>query len=161
VRAQITVDGHLAGPALILVDVDYQARTRGGTEMEGIREGKAVFKSTTRAAGVTLLALAAGDDSHAGSRDKAAVGLGLLLLSALTSASADVRHWPTLPSTVQVLALAVEPGEHTLAVEFLDTRGNVLHYLTQETAVDVPQGGESYYYFRSLPRWDPNPKVTQ
>ena len=33
----------LLGETAILCDVDYQARTLGGTEMEGIRAGKAVF----------------------------------------------------------------------------------------------------------------------
>lgn len=153
-RAQVWIDGELAGPTYILTDVDYQARTRGGTEMEGIRKGKAVFKSVTRAAGVGALILASGDDSRKGSRDKALIGAGLLLLSALTSTSADTRHWPTLPSTVQAATFDVAPGSHTLRVEFLGSSGSVLPDLTQEWSIDVPEGTDSYYLFRSLPRLD-------
>jgi hypothetical protein len=159
-RAQIWIDGELRGPTAIMVDVDYQARTRGGTEMEGIRKGKAVLKSVTRTAGVTALVLAANDDSRRGARDKAAAGLGLLLLSALTSSEADVRYWPTLPSTVQALALDVAPGDHELRIDFLSANGTVLPDLTQVWTVNVPDGGESYYCFRSLPKLDRIPRAT-
>jgi len=159
-RAQAWLDGNLVGPSYTLIDVDYQARTRGGTEMEGIRKGKAVFKTVTGAAGVGALVLAAGDHSNAGARDKAIAGVGLLLLSALTSASADVRHWPTLPSTVQGIAIETTPGDHTLRIQFLDATGHVLSDLDQSWSVHVPQGGESWYLFRSLPGLDRLPRVT-
>ena len=159
-RAQAWLDGNLVGPSYTLIDVDYQARTRGGTEMEGIRKGEAVFKTVTGAAGVGALVLAAGDHSNAGARDKAIAGVGLLLLSALTSASADVRHWPTLPSTVQGIAIETTPGDHTLRIQFLDATGHVLSDLDQSWSVHVPQGGESWYLFRSLPGLDRLPRVT-
>lgn len=153
-RAQVWIDGKLRGPTWMLADVDYQARTRGGSEMEGIRQGKAVFKSVSRAAGIGALYLAAGDSSSAGARDKALVGAGLLVLSALTATHADTRHWPTLPSTVQAAAFDVPPGEHTLRIDFLSASGQVLTDLTQTCTVQVPAGSESYYMFRSLPRMD-------
>ena len=159
-RARVWLDDRPMGQSHILVDVDYQARTRGGTEMEGIRKGKAVFKSVTRAAGVTALVLAAGDDSHSGARDKALAGFGLLLLSALTASTADVRHWPTLPSTVQALALDVAPGDHRLRIQFLDAAGGVLPDLEQSWSVRAPDAGENWYVFRSLPGLDKLPPVT-
>ncbi len=153
-RAQVWIDDTLRGPTWTLADVDYQARTRGGSEMEGIRQGKAVFKSVTRAAGIGALYLAAGDSSSTGARDKALVGAGLLVLSALTATRADTRHWPTLPSMVQVAAFDVPPGEHTLRIDFLSSSGMVLSDLTQTCTVQVPANSESYYMFRSLPRMD-------
>ncbi len=150
-RAQIWIDGELRGPTFMLADVDYQAQTRGGTEMEGIRRGKAVFKSVARTAGTTALILAAGDESRAGSRDKALIGAGLLVVSALTASQADVRHWPTLPSSVQGAAFTVAPGVHEVRIDFLSGEGQVLADLSQTWSVDVPEGGESYYLFRSLP----------
>lgn len=153
-RAQVWIDGQLRGPTWMLTDVDYQARTRGGSEMEGIRQGKAVFKSVSRAAGIGALYLAAGDSSSAGARDKALVGAGLLVLSALTATRADTRHWPTLPSTVQAAAFDVPPGEHTLRIDFLSASGQILSDLTQTCTVQVPANSESYYLFRSLPRMD-------
>ena len=153
-RAQVWIDGKLCGPTWTLADVDYQARTRGGSEMEGIRQGKAVFKSVSRAAGIGALYLAAGDSSSAGARDKALVGAGLLVLSALTATRADTRHWPTLPSMVQVAAFDVPPGEHALRIDFLSASGQLLTDLTQTCTVQVPANSESYYMFRSLPRMD-------
>lgn len=152
-RAQILLDGNLLGTTSILADVDYQARTRGGTEMEGIRQGKAVFKTASGLAGAILLGHGI-NDRGAGRRDALIAGGSLLLLSLLTSASADIRHWPTLPSTVQALVADVAPGSHRLRVEFLDARGWTIPDLTQDWTVVVPQQGESYYLFRSLPGLD-------
>jgi len=151
--ARLTLDGRDLGSTVVLTDVDYQARTRGGTEMEGIRKGKAVFKSTAGAAGIVLLGHGAGQYGRQQATEMTAGGL-LLLLSALTSTEADVRHWPTLPSTVQVLVADVSPGEHDLQIEFLDGRGVVRPELTQVWKVRVPEQGESYYLFRSLPGLD-------
>ncbi len=151
VRAQVVLDGRLHGPSYTLVDVDYQARTRGGTEMEGIRQGKAVFKSVSRTAGIGALILASGDDSRSGRRDKAIVGGALLLASALTSTAADTRYWSTLPSTVQGMAIDAAPGKHELRVQFLDASGRVLADMEQSWSIDIPEGRESWYLFRSLP----------
>jgi tetratricopeptide (TPR) repeat protein len=153
VRARATVDGRRGGNAAILLDVDYQASTLGGTAMQGIREGKAVFKSVSAVAGIVLLdqALRSHERHKDAARTQAIVGGALLLASLLTSTSADVRYWPTLPSTVQVLTLDVAPGPHEVVVEFLDASGRVLPTLSQRVTAEVPVGGESWYLFRSLP----------
>ncbi len=157
-HAQVWIDGESRGPTWTLADVDYQARTRGGTEMEGIRQGKAVFKSVTRAAGIGALYLAAGDSSSTGARDKALVGAGLLVLAALTSTRADTRHWATLPSTVQAATFDVAPGEHTIRIDFHSSNGQVIPELTQTFVVTTREGAESYCMFRSLPRMDRFPR---
>lgn len=150
VRAQATVDGRPVGSSAILLDVDYQARTLGGTEMEGIREGKAVFKTASLVSGVVLLDQASKARGNAQAAMAIAGGVALLF-GLLTSASADVRYWPTLPSTVQVLALDVPPGSHDVIVEFLDANGRVLPSLSQRTTAVVPPQGEAWFLFRSLP----------
>jgi hypothetical protein len=149
-RARATLGGRSLGASAILCDVDYQARTLGGTEMEGIRKGKAVFKTASAVAGVLLLNQAARDHGDS-ARTQAIAGGVLLLASLLTSSSADVRHWPTLPSTVQVLTAEVPPGTHRLDVEFLDARGRPLPELTQSCDLVVPATGEAWQLFRSLP----------
>ena len=63
----------------------------------------------------------------------------------------DSRHWATLPSTVHVLTADLPPGEHQLRVEFLDEGGRIIPPFQQTWLVDVPEGGESIYHFRSLP----------
>lgn len=149
-RARVTLDGRSLGASTILVDVDYQARTLGGTAMEGIRQGKAVFKTGAAVAGIVLLDQASRDrgDSR---RTQAIVGGALLLASLLTSTSADVRHWPTLPSTVQVLTAVVPPGRHQVVVDFQDGAGRDLPSLRQVRDIDVPATGEAWQLFRSLP----------
>jgi len=148
--AQATIGGRSLGASTILCDVDYQARTLGGTAMEGIRKGKAVFKTGAAVAGIVLLdqaSRARGDTA----RTQAIAGGALLLASLLTSTSADVRYWPTLPSTVQVLTAEVPPGTHELVVDFLDGAGHVLPSLRQVRTLEVPATGEAWALFRSLP----------
>ena len=112
VAAVASLDGESIGRSTVLNDVLYQARTLGGTVMEGIRQGKAVFRRSSRIAGVVLIdeALRNRDKDEDKAKAQAIVGGALLLLSALTAAEADVRHWPTLPSTVQVITAEVPPG---------------------------------------------------
>ncbi len=157
VRARVSIDGRDLGPSgvsAILVDVDYQARTLGGTAMEGIRKGKAIFKTASTAAGVVLLSQAAKDRGDS-ARTQAIAGGALLLAGLLTSSSADIRHWPTLPSTVQALTVNVPPGEHVIDVDFLDANGRPIPSLRQRAQTIVPQKGESWHLFRSLPRVAP------
>lgn len=152
-RARVRLDGRLLGETVVLADLDYQARTLGGTEMEGIRKGKAVFKKTSLIGGAALLHIASRDRGDS-ARTAAIAGAGLIALGLLTSTSADVRHWPTLPSTVQVLTTDAAPGAHTLELEFLDGAGRVVPDLNQTWPLDIPAASETYYLFRSLPGLD-------
>jgi len=149
----LLVECGLAPAKVVLADLDYQARTLGGTEMEGIRKGKAVFKKTSLIGGAALLHVASrgrGDSA----RTSAIVGGGLILFGLLTSTAADIRHWPTLPATVQALTANVTPGPHTLVIEFLDAAGRAVPELHQTWSIDVPNASQTYYLFRSLPGLD-------
>ncbi len=150
-RAQASIDGESIGAATILSDVVYQAQTLGGTVMEGIREGKAVFKRSTRVSGVVLLDDALRTKDRDEAQAKAIVGGALLLLSALTAAAADTRHWSTLPSTVQVLVADVAPGRHELVVDFVDAGGAPVAALNRVLDVDVPDDGQAWVMVPSLP----------
>ena len=150
-RAKASVDGESIGAATILSDVVYQAQTLGGTVMEGIREGKAVFKRSTRISGVVLLDDALRTNDRDEAQAKAIVGGALLLLSALTAAAADTRHWSTLPSTVQVLVADVAPGRHELVVDFVDAGGAPVAALRRVLDVDVPDEGQAWVMVPSLP----------
>lgn len=153
VAAVASLDGEPIGESSILSDVVYQAQTLGGTAMEGIREGKAVFKSSTRLAGAILLdeALRNRRRDKDKAQAQAVVGGALLALSAMTAAAADVRHWPTLPSSVQALVAEVSPGQHELVVDFLDGRGAPLPRLRRRLQIDVPEVGETWLLVPSLP----------
>jgi hypothetical protein len=133
-----------------LADLDYQASTRGGRVMEGIREGKAVFKEAAGVAGVVLLDSAingGGDDV----RGQAIVGGALLLASILTASRADTRHWATLPKHVHALAAEVPPGRHEVRIEFLGPSGVPVPRLAKVLLVDIVEGRDSLVAARGLP----------
>lgn len=158
--ARVRLDGEDVGRTSVICDVDYQARTLGGTEMEGIRKGKAVFKTGALIAGETMLRIAVAQSFSGRRKDRdrartnAIIGGGLMLFGVLTSTRADIRHWPTVPATVQALCLQTKPGAHDLTIEFLDDQGRVLADLRQEWSIEVAADSESYYLFRSLPGLD-------
>lgn len=153
VAAVASVGGESIGRSSILNDVVYQAQTLGGTAMEGIRKGKAVFKRSSRISGAILLneGIQNRDRDKDKARAQAIVGGALLLLSALTSTSADTRHWPTLPSTVQVITADVEPGSHELVVDFVDGRGQPVRRLQHRLTIEVAESGETWLLVPSLP----------
>lgn len=153
-RVTLRVDGRELGTAPPLLDLRYQATTMGGTAMEGIRQGKAVFKDVSSKSGVVLLHHAATGgfgDSDKGRATAAVVGGALLALGALTRAEADVRHWPTLPAYVHALPLSLPPGPHELELRFTRADGAVVSGLDQRATIDVPKTGEAYFYFRGIP----------
>lgn len=79
----------------------------------------------------------------------ALAGTGLLLK--LTS-QGDVREWETLPRTVFLLPMHVQPGKHDVTIDFPDTFG------VQQTWRDlqIPQDGEATYYMR-MQRYNSGP----
>jgi hypothetical protein len=152
-RAEVFVDGASVGEPMLLVDLDYQARTRGGREMAGIREGKAVFKDVTETAGTVLL-YAGMLDRDRGARDKLLAGGALLLASLFSRPEADVRHWEILPQRVAALAVAVEPGRHEVRIVF---SGGAAGRLERVQFVDVAERTDALVLFRSIPGPNPTP----
>lgn len=149
-RAVVSVDGQVIGETAILTDVNYQATTRGGTAMEGVRNGKAILKAGLAITGVEVMKSAMHDrDVQRGAAKATAAGV-FILLAWLISADADARHWPTLPSTVQAVTADVAPGRHRLRVDFLDATGVPLGGLHQEAEIVVPTAGEAWFLVRSL-----------
>ena len=152
VGARASLDGRNLGRSWILSDVDFQAMTRGGTAMEGIRKGKAVFKTSAEIAGIALLDDSLSEDNHNSAATKAIVGGGLLALAMLTATSADTRYWPTLPSTVQVLTAKVPPGQHELTIDFVNRHGHELPALRHVMTVTIPKSGETWVLCPSIPQ---------
>jgi hypothetical protein len=148
--AEVFVDGASLGLTTLLADLDYQAQTRGGRAMQGIREGKAVFKTAAALAG-TVLVLDGLDDGGSGGTGRAVAGLALLLASLLTSAEADTRHWETLPQFVHALAAEVPPGWHEVRIEFHRPDGSRVRSMSQTRTVEIRDGRDTVLLFRSLP----------
>ena len=135
------------------VDLGFQATTRGGRVMDGILRGKAVFKEVAELGGAVILNDALEKslkDNDAKVGGQLALGGGLLLLSALTRAEADIRHWHLLPSYTYIWVGRVEPGLHHLELRFQDPRGAELPKYRQAWHY-VPFSGDSLnvHYFRA------------
>ncbi|MCA8969519.1 MAG: tetratricopeptide repeat protein [Planctomycetes bacterium] len=132
--ARVFVDGVLRGTTEVIGDVDFQANTRGGRWLDGIREGKAVFKEVSGTAGTVLLLEGIDRD------DKGLMLAGAIALlgSLFISVDPDLRCWRTLPDTLQAIALDVTPGEHTVFVEFIATDGRVDPQYSREYRITVP-----------------------
>ncbi|HLP78708.1 MAG TPA: hypothetical protein VK327_17520, partial [Candidatus Paceibacterota bacterium] len=144
-----------AGPCDDLV---FQATTRGGRVMDYVLGNKAVFKSTTSAAGdVGIIAGAALIGTQQGRHSSAdEVGLGLLAagllskaFSAATTPDADVRSWDNLPRYLTFATVQLPPGQHAATIEFQDAAGRPLPNLTKNITINVPADGKDKVVFVS------------
>ncbi|MFO1501384.1 MAG: hypothetical protein U1G07_23845 [Verrucomicrobiota bacterium] len=125
-------------------DLSFQATTRGGRVMDHILANKAVFKSSTDAAG--NVGLLGGLVVAGTSRDRTAqeVGLGLAaaglvtkIVSAVSTPAADTRAWENLPQFLSFAAVELPPGEHTASIEFLDAAGRPLSGLSRKVTMTI------------------------
>ena len=159
VAARVTVDGVAAGATETLCDVPFQAATRGGRVMDGVRKGKAVFKEVSRAAGVVMMRQGLLGRRHSKkTRDALVVaGAGALLVSALVSAEADVRCWRTLPDTIQAFAARIPPGRRRVRVDFVDAGGRPLAGYAREVEIDISADDTLVLHLRSLANQTPIP----
>lgn len=152
--AEISVDGQIAHAAPY-DDLFFQATTRGGRVMDHILANKAVFKTSTDVAG--NVGIIAGVIA-ASQRDRTSqeVGLGLIaagvvskIVSASTTAAADIRAWDNLPRYLSFASLSLPAGPHTAKVEFFDQYGNLLPPLTKTITLNVPSNGKDKVVFVS------------
>ncbi len=125
-------------------DVGFQATTRGGRVMDHILGNKAVFKSTTDAAGT--VAMLGGFTTAAASRDRTAqeVGLGIALaglatklVSAATVPAADTRTWDNLPRYLSFASVPLPAGQHVATIQFLNSAGQVQTNLTKTITLNI------------------------
>lgn len=104
----------VGAPQWVIGDVNFQATTRGGREIDGIMSGKAKFKDSAGAIGDTALQVgqqAAMVGALSGNRDMANAGLigmfaGLIAkgVEQATTPAADLRGWEALPGKVVMIS---------------------------------------------------------
>lgn len=138
------------GKAVPYDDLVFQATTRGGRVMDHVLANKAVFKSSTDAAGNAALITGAVLATH---RDTEVAGLAVMgaglvskIFSSAATPEADVRTWDNLPRFLSFVAFEAPPGEHTLTVDFLDEAGRVLGGQTRTVTVTVTAGRDKVIY---------------
>jgi tetratricopeptide (TPR) repeat protein len=127
-------------------DLQWQATTRGGREMDHILANKAVFKDVTKgvaiAGGVTSFMLADPNQiarrGYPGEAALIAGGVAAVAgaLTLATKTEADIRAWDNLPRYLTFAPLQFAPGEHNISVEFRDANGRTIS--TRSVKVTVP-----------------------
>lgn len=137
--------------ALHMVEnIYWQAATRGGRAVDSIIEGKVAFAQGTAEAGNLLTDLSEISAASSGSRwttgrtdvtsrTIGALGVAALLFSSKARPAVDDRYWDNLPDAVHVVPLSLDPGEHTVTIEFFDEDGDLLPDLSRTVKVTVPQ----------------------
>jgi hypothetical protein len=117
---------------------DIAAIARRGLEDE---MGRILFRTALRAIGKYALTRAA---------EKEDEGLGTLvnLLGAITE-KADTRTWITLPSTIQIARVVVEPGVHDVVVDCFGPHGQRIDSVKFED-VDVAAGEVRFLSHRTF-----------
>jgi len=103
-------------------DINYQATTRGGREMDNVLGSQASFKSAADTGGDVLIATGAvGTGNSDADLILFAGGLLFKVLSSATHPEADIRYWHNLPARFEIIPLKFAPGTHTL--QLLRTNG--------------------------------------
>jgi len=145
-RVRITVDGAVVGTAARSADLYREATTRGERGVQGILDGKAIFKDGTTIGGAVIL-------THADKNEHKLIGAGLLALGLLTSAEADVRYWETLPGEIHLWSGRLEPGvKHEIRVETLDSDGKTIRGARiYRATLELRAGDDRLLYVRSGP----------
>jgi tetratricopeptide (TPR) repeat protein len=124
-------DGKALVDPVMAGDLNFQATTRGGREIDGIIAGKAQFKDTAGNIGnasMQIGAQAAALGIVSGNRDLGNAGMiGLLVgmvakgVEQATTPAADIRGWDSLPGKVMVISaneIANAPLEFTVSGAF-------------------------------------------
>lgn len=136
-----------------LGDLEYQATTRGGREMDNILKDKATAKKTMEVSGNIFFVIGYGL-VIAGARTMSAPPLGMALLcsgagcyvmgltlhvtGALMNPAADGRYWRNIPNQFHIVPLKLPAGQHQVTFtgyKHFDTVGMSVYNIT------VPEGG--------------------
>lgn len=111
-----------------LADINFQATTRGGREMDAVLQDKASVKSGMEASGNILIVVGLGlvASANGGSEGDAimmCIGGGCILvggvfhvIGACINPDADIRYWKNLPGEFLIVPLVLPEGEHEITV---------------------------------------------
>jgi tetratricopeptide (TPR) repeat protein len=102
-------------PVSEVANISYQALTRGGRRMDGILNGKTVYRSTTVGTGQLITEIGNNVGGYGGLA-MALIGVAVQGIGGAMSPEADTRSWQLLPSAFEVYALNLPPGEHEIEV---------------------------------------------
>ena len=121
-----------------LANINFQATTRGGREMDTVLSNKAAVKTGMAASGNILLVTGYACFASMGNSAEANLVLGCVggscmllgctfhIVGACINPTADVRSWKNLPGELLVIPMVVPNGEHTIAIRGYLNRENVV-----------------------------------
>jgi tetratricopeptide (TPR) repeat protein len=161
-------------PAVMAEDLLLQSDTRGGRAIDGIRAGKASFRSgadsvKNAGASVSTVALgAAAIQGYTGRDSRAMSGIGVVAgLVALTAkgvsssaeTQADIRYWSNLPERIYLATGRIEPGTDGVETGYYSFSGKPLQGMQRvtrwstrrECAVHITQSIDSAGRFDRTP----------
>ena len=140
-------------------DINFQATTRGGREMDNILADKADFKQDMKnfqevSLGLSGFCFAAAAATFSTSKERLiisgacfAAGVTFLVLDGVfycfydkTDPRADIRAWKTLPGQLNILPLRLTPGRHKLTVRSR-IGGDAMS--ATSVSVEVPDNGNA------------------
>jgi len=140
-------------------DINFQATTRGGREMDNILADKADFKQNMKnfqevSLGLSGFCFAAAAATFSTSKERLiisgacfAAGVTFLVLDGVfycfydkTDPRADIRAWKTLPGQLNILPLRLTPGRHELTVRSR-IGGDAMS--ATSVSVEVPNNGNA------------------
>ena len=133
-----------------LANVNFQATTRGGREMDTVLQNKASVKSGLEASGNILIivgygCLAAANGGSEGDTILMCVGAGCMaagitfhIVGACINPDADVRYWKNLPGEFLIVPLHLPEGEHEVAVNGYKLWDNLA---SRKARIETREGG--------------------
>jgi tetratricopeptide (TPR) repeat protein len=142
---EFRVDGVSQGVSAPATDLYHQATTRGKQVLDGIRKGKAIFKTTATTAGVVMVDKGARDNDTG----LLIAGAGALLAGALMNPAADVRYWSLLPGSIQFLPLRLAPGMHEVEILALDAAHRPIAGWGRKFNVNVTERDDQLWWVRT------------
>ncbi len=151
-RIGVSVNGEAAGNSATLEDIGATARLSAAekytAQKNRVAAGIAVKAVTAFASGMAAKKIAENTSL------KEASGLigymaGVTVGSALVSQiKPDLRCWHTLPQSLQIRRLQLEPGEYTITLDLQDEKGNVV--TTEKRTVLVKKSNLNLLNIRTL-----------
>ncbi len=130
-------------------DVNFQARTRGGREMDSVLADKAAVKTGFRASGNVMfaigMALLANDQTYVKCIGGGCLLAGLVshVAGACVNPTADVRHWKNLPGQFLVVPVCLSPGDHRADIDAFILRDKAMQ---KAVSMNIPQDRFSIFH---------------
>lgn len=157
-----TPDKNLRNAAKYIGDINFQASTRGGREMDSVLKNKANVKSGLNASGnVFMIAGFACFAAMSGQNEAPVilalggagigcfvVGGGFYYVGSLINSKADIRYWRNLPGNLSIIPLYLEEGDNEI---FIHGYYGWDHVIRENCTIPILPGKTTIRHFSLMP----------